>query len=118
MAASNFWDNKKRSAHVITILNNEKKILSDVKNLLDETKDFLEMAKTIAEFTGSDLGVGITGRLTSNLDEEKGAHLCLYDRRYDKIYTTHIVITKTTRKENKLEVIDAFIQLFNSTIKA
>ena len=47
MAASNFWDNKKRSAHVITILNNEKKILSDVKNLLDETKDFLEMAKTI-----------------------------------------------------------------------
>ncbi len=78
----------------------------------------IEMAKTIAEFTGSDLGVGITGRLTSNLDEEKGVDLCLYDKRYDKIYTTYIVITKTTRMENKLEVIDAFIKLFNSTIKA
>ena len=78
----------------------------------------IEMAKTIALFTNSDLGVGITGRLTSNLDEEKGVDLCLYDKRYDKIYTIHIAITRTTRKENKLEVIEAFIQLFNSTIKS
>ena len=77
----------------------------------------IEMARAISEFTDSDLGVGITGRLTSNLDEEKGVDLCIYDKRKDKVYTTHIDIIKSTRKENKLEVVEAFISLFNSTIK-
>ena len=77
----------------------------------------IEMAKEISEFTDSDLGVGITGRLTSNLDEEKGVDLCIYDKRKDKVYTIHIDIIKSTRKENKLEVVEAFISLFNSTIK-
>ncbi len=78
----------------------------------------IEMAKAISKYADSDLGVGITGRLTSNLDEEKSVDLCIYDRRYDQIYTTHVMITKTIRTENKIEVIEAFIQLFNSTIKA
>ena len=77
----------------------------------------IEMAKAISKFTDSDLGVGITGRLVSNLAEEKGVDLCIYDKRYDKVYTTHIMITKSTRRENKIEVIEAFINLFNSTIK-
>lgn len=77
----------------------------------------IEMAKAISHFADSDLGVGITGRLTSNLDEEKGVDLCIYDKRKDKVYTTHIDIIKSTRKENKLEVVEAFISLFNSTIK-
>ena len=77
----------------------------------------IEMAKAISKFTDSDLGVGITGRLVSNLDEEKGVDLCIYDKRYDKVYTTHIMITTSTRRENKIEVIEDFINLFNSTIK-
>ena len=77
----------------------------------------IEMAKAISKFTDSDLGVGITGRLVSNLEEEKGVDLCIYDKRYDKVYTTHIMITKSTRRENKIEVIEAFINLFHSTIK-
>ena len=77
----------------------------------------MEMARTISRFTGSDLGVGITGRLVSNLDEDKGAYLCIYDARCDKVYTTFVSITKSTRKENKLEVVKSFIELFNSTIK-
>ena len=77
----------------------------------------IEMAKTISNFVDSDLGVGITGRLVSNSEEEKGVDLCIYDKRYDKVYTTHIMITKFTRRENKIEVIEAFINLFNSTIK-
>lgn len=77
----------------------------------------MEMARTISRFTGSDLGVGITGRLVSNLAEDKGAYLCIYDARCDKVYTTFVSITKSTRKENKLEVVKSFIELFNSTIK-
>lgn len=77
----------------------------------------IEMAKTISKFADSDLGVGITGRLTSNLDEGKGVDLCIYDKRREKIYTTFVNIKSTNRKDNKLEVINAFIKLFNSTIK-
>ena len=77
----------------------------------------IEMARTISKFAGSDIGVGITGRLVSNLDEGKGVDLCIYDARCDKVYTTFVSITKPTRKENKLEVIKSFIELFNSTIK-
>ena len=43
----------------------------------------IEMAEAISEFTGSDLGVGITGRLVSNLNEEKGVDVCLYDQIFE-----------------------------------
>ncbi len=92
------------------------------KEVIDEYSVYsaevaIEMAKAIAKFTNSDLGVGITGKLTSNLDEDMGAYLCIYDKRYDKIYTTYVDIMKSMRKENKLEIIEAFINLFYSTIK-
>ena len=78
----------------------------------------IEMAKAISHFADSDLGVGITGRLTSNLDEEKGVYLCIYDRRCDQSYSTFVSITKSLRPENKIEVALAFIRLFHSTIKS
>lgn len=76
-----------------------------------------EMAYNIAKFADSDLGVGITGRLTSNIAEPKGVDICIYDRKKDKYYFSYCTIKKNTRKENKLEVIEDFIKLFNSTIK-
>lgn len=76
-----------------------------------------EMAYNISRFSNSDLGVGITGRLTSNINEPKGVDICLYDKRKDKYYFSFCDIKKSTRKENKLEVIEDFIKLFNSTIK-
>ena len=45
MSSPTFWNDKKHSEEVISILNSEKKVLNDVKSLLDETKDYLEMAK-------------------------------------------------------------------------
>ena len=47
MSLPNFWNDKKHSEEVISILNSEKKVLNDVKSLLDETKDYLEMAKSL-----------------------------------------------------------------------
>ena len=92
------------------------------KEVIDEYSVYsketaIEMARAISRFSNSDLGVGVTGRLTSNLDEEKSVDFCIYDRRNDQIYTTHISITKSIRQENKLEVVNAFIQLFNSTLR-
>lgn len=76
----------------------------------------IEMAYKISEFTNSDIGVGITGRLTSNLEEEKSVDICIYDRKNNKYYNSHILIKKDNRKDNKMEVVEEFIKLFNSTI--
>lgn len=76
-----------------------------------------EMARVISEYANSDLGIGITGKLASNIDETKEVYLCLYDRRCDKYYTSYIIPHQKKRSENKLEVIASFVSLFNSTIK-
>ena len=47
ISSPNFWNDKKHSEEVISLLNSEKKVLTEVKTLLDETKDYLEMAKTL-----------------------------------------------------------------------
>lgn len=77
-----------------------------------------EMAYHISQFTGSMIGVGITGRLTSKKIEEKSVDICIYDARSKEYYFAHTNILKETRKENKMEVIHLFEELFNSTILA
>lgn len=77
-----------------------------------------EMAYNIAEFANSDIGVGITGRLTSKIKEEKSVDICIYDRRNGKYYHVFGYLNKDKREENKLEVINYFKELFNSTICA
>lgn len=76
-----------------------------------------EMSFKISKFSDSDIGVGITGKLTSNLNEDKGVNLAIYDKNNNKYYTIFVNITKDNRYENKLEVIEIFKKLFNSTIK-
>lgn len=77
-----------------------------------------EMAYNISKFANSNLGVGITGRLTSNENTQKSVDICIYDSRSDNYYFAKFNVVKETRKENKLEVIEEFVKLFNSTIKA
>ncbi len=74
-----------------------------------------EMAYNIAKFANSTIGVGITGRLTSNIKEEKSVDVCIYDSRTNKYYHKYSPILKEKRTDNKLEVIDIFKNLFNST---
>ena len=74
-----------------------------------------EMAYNIALFANSTIGVGITGRLTSNIPEEKSVDVCIYDTRTKKYYHKYKPILKEKRTENKLEVIEVFKNLFNST---
>lgn len=76
-----------------------------------------EMAFNISKFSNSDLGVGITGRLVTNSSEPKGVDLCIYDKRFDKYYFSFCDIKSNSRKDEKMEVIEDFVKLFNSTIK-
>lgn len=75
-----------------------------------------EMAYNIAKFANSDIGVGITGRLVSKVSTEKSVDLCIYDKREDKYYHVFKILESNNRSDNKLEVIEAFKDLFNSTI--
>lgn len=75
-----------------------------------------EMAYNIAIYSNSILGVGITGKLSTDNNEEKSVDLCIYDSRNNKYYHEFKILKKDKRKDNKLEVIDLFIKLFNSTI--
>ncbi len=71
------------------------------------------MAKAITDFTNSNYGVGVTGQINKQDDDnpygEVGeVFISIYDRDEDKYYEYDIKTHKRTRKENK-EAIVAFI---------
>ena len=72
------------------------------------------MAKTISNFTGSNYGVGVTGKL-KKADENNpyGAndvvYLSIYDRDVDKYYDEKIKLRFDSRIDNKNQIIEVFI---------
>lgn len=84
MASPNFWNDKKHSEEVISILNSEKKILDDVKTLLDETKDYLDMAKTLTNDDLEELAWLEAESKTLNQKVDDIETLILLSEPYDK----------------------------------
>ena len=74
-----------------------------------------EMAFNVCKFSSSDVGVGITGKLLTEEDKGSEVDICLYLRPVDRYFWTNINVYGKTRQEQKLEVIKAFVELFNST---
>lgn len=75
-----------------------------------------EMSRNIAEFAGSDFGVGITGKLNridkNNLyGDNSTVFISVYDRNNNRYYNEEIKVNKDTRVENKEMVIEAVINL-------
>ena len=63
------------------------------------------MAKSITNFTNSDNGIGITGKLNrvdkSNLyGSDNTVYISIYDKDLDKFYNYNIDVDKSSRKEN------------------
>lgn len=70
-----------------------------------------EMSLNISKFTNSDYGVGITGKLNradenNNYGEDNVVFISVYDKKDNKYYNKELKVTKKTRKENKLLVIE------------
>lgn len=70
-----------------------------------------EMSLNISKFTNSDYGVGITGKLNradenNNYGEDNVVFISIYDKKDNKYYNKELKVTKKTRKENKLLVIE------------
>lgn len=71
-----------------------------------------EMARNISNFSGSDLGIGITGKLGSrDLNNPSGDNdmvfICVYDNNNDKYYDLKVKVNSDDRIDDKDEVIDA-----------
>lgn len=81
-----------------------------------------EMAKTISNFTNSDYGVGITGKLNkvdpNNLSgNDNEVFISIYNKKDNKNYDNNIFVTKNSRKENKKEVINKISDMLLNIIK-
>ncbi len=72
------------------------------------------MAKSISNFTNSNFGVGITGKLNKvDLDNPYGedniVFVSIYDKDNNIYHDLEIKVDKNTRKENKIFVINKII---------
>lgn len=97
-----------------------KKIIDEYSVYSMETSH--EMSKKITEFTGSDYGVGVTGKINrtdpfNNYGDNSTIFLSIYIREKDIYLDSTIKAVKETRIENKELVLDEFIKLFKSIIK-
>ena len=80
-----------------------------------------DMAKTIANYTNSNYGVGITGKLKkideNNLfGEDDLVYLSIYDKDKDKFYNKKIKLLFDTRIDNKNQIVNEFINLILENI--
>lgn len=80
-----------------------------------------EMSKSISNYTNSNYGVGITGKLNKpDIDNPYGENnlvfISIYDRDHDKYYHKEIKVNKITREENKNIVIEEIINMLINII--
>ena len=83
-----------------------------------------EMSKMITDYTNSDYGIGVTGRLNridknniSNENEEANkVYISIYDKKNKKYYNEKIKVTKKSRIKNKNIVIKTIIKIFDTKI--
>ena len=80
-----------------------------------------EMSKCISDYTLSTYGIGITGKLNrvdkNNLSGcNNEVFVSIYDRNNDKYTTISIMVDKSTREDNKQDVINKIIYILDKII--
>lgn len=81
-----------------------------------------EMSKVISNYTNSNYGVGVTGKLNrADINNPYGqdnlVYISVYDKDNDTYHTSTVTCTKDTRPENKELVIDKVVSIMNNIIK-
>lgn len=107
---------------------NEFKIKMGVdKNIIDKYSVYSietakEMSKNISEFSNSNYGIGITGRLNrvdkfnpGGIDNE--VFISIYDKDLNKFYTKKLIADKSSRTKNKEYIIDTVINELENILK-
>lgn len=80
-----------------------------------------EMSKNISNFTGSDYGIGITGKLNRTdpnnpYGEDNIVFISIYEKSTNKFYNEEVKAILESRKENKELVINKVSELLLSII--
>lgn len=81
-----------------------------------------EMSKVISNYTNSNYGVGVTGKLNrADINNPYGqdnlVYISVYDKNNDTYYTSTVTCTKDTRPKNKELVIEKVVSIMNNIIK-
>lgn len=101
---------------------NEYKIKMGVdKNIIDKYSVYsmetaIEMSTNISNFTNSNYGIGITGKLNrqdinNNYGKDSLVYISIYDKDNNKYYNKQIEVINQSRKENKDLVINIVLDL-------
>lgn len=82
----------------------------------------IDMSKKISEFTNSNYGIGITGKLNradiNNLaGDDNMVYFSIYNKDTNTNYNDSIRVSKSSREENKDEVITKIINNFYEILK-
>ena len=81
-----------------------------------------EMSKCISNFTGSNYGIGVTGKLNkADPNNKEGSDnevfVSIYEKDNDRYYDLDIFVTNDSREDNKLEVIEKIVDTFIGILK-
>ncbi len=79
------------------------------------------MSKTISNYTNSDYGIGVTGKLNrvdkNNLSGENNVvYISVYDKSNDKFYNNTITVLYDDRCKNKEMVLESIIKLMEEIL--
>lgn len=81
-----------------------------------------EMSKKISDYTNSDYGVGITGKLNrydpaNDAGKDNVVFISIYDKNNNSYKNKELEVTKKSRKENKKLVIETIVELLEEIIR-
>ena len=81
-----------------------------------------EMSKKISIFSGSDYGIGITGKLNrvdkNNLfGDNSTTYISIYDTSKKRFYTSIVQLTEKTRKASKKRILEEIEKLLLTVLK-
>lgn len=79
------------------------------------------MSKTISEYTSSDYGIGITGKLNrsgkNNMSgEDNVVYISIYDRKMNKYYNSIVTVLYDDRCKNKEMILKSVIELLEEIL--
>ena len=111
----------------VTYCNEFKVKMGVSKDIIDEYSVYSietahEMARNISDFTNSNYGIGITGKLKkADPNNEEGSDnevfVSIYESTSERYYDLDIFVTRENREDNKLEVIEKTTDKLLSILK-
>lgn len=95
------------------------KIIDEFTVYSEETAK--EMSKKISDYTGSDYGIGVTGKINREDKQNPGGaddliYVSIYDRENDSFYNKRLEAINASRRENKNRIAEFVCSMLESML--